>query len=694
MSQAQPAPPLSRRNTALLLAFAFVLPLLWFAPTLWHGLRSDDFLTLYYQDPDGGAAWGRAFSEFGRGWFGVRDLYRPLVSMSFAAQFAFGNGEAWLHVGNVLLLCATSCAVALLAVRLGKDRAWQAGAAAAVVVTLHGASVEPTAWVAARTAGLDVCFGAFAALAFVRRLQGAGGALPALAFAALALLSREGALALPVWLFALDLLQDPRRPWRRRLALHAGVAALVLGYFALRWLLLGVLTTAEAGHSFGSRLYTTGLRTLTWLAPPGPDGSVGWLPVLCLAALLVAARRAAGRSALLLAFGALMLLPTSSLHEPIGTMTGRLVFASVPPLAVAVGLLVAAAAPRVPRLLAWGAFGAMAFSLGSGSQAWLARYGEEDVVLANVRAGLETAADAAQSGPGRPLCASMLPGLPLLQAHMWGLLGVPPYASRDLAMAGLPEAVTQDLIAPELFGDVAAVHAVTAAGGVAVTWQPERAAFEALPPAPQAVVELVRTTDGRYGATQPLPASSFAMLEVELAMPAQQVHLRLAADLPGAWAFGERRRQDAAGLSRAQFDLSHSLAVLLQAGSGRPFAGFVLEANGAPLPPTAKVRLHATVPGAGEPAFAGRRVALDEWLAGLQPPRADLPLRLYVLSPLNQAMGSVLPGQPLALGPGHRARLELARDLRAGCLLHWFWQTPPEWEGTPFRSALDWCSLR
>ena len=32
-----------------------LLALVWFWPTLWHGWRSDDFLTVYYLDRDAGA---------------------------------------------------------------------------------------------------------------------------------------------------------------------------------------------------------------------------------------------------------------------------------------------------------------------------------------------------------------------------------------------------------------------------------------------------------------------------------------------------------------------------------------------------------------------------------------------------------------------------------------------------------------
>ena len=60
-----------------------LLAVAWFWPVLSHGFRSDDFLTVYYYDRDAGAVhWGRVLEEWVRPWFGVRDLYRPLVSFT------------------------------------------------------------------------------------------------------------------------------------------------------------------------------------------------------------------------------------------------------------------------------------------------------------------------------------------------------------------------------------------------------------------------------------------------------------------------------------------------------------------------------------------------------------------------------------------------------------------------------------
>ena len=64
--------PISRRvSWWLLLPALLALGVFW--PTLAHGWRSDDFLTVYYLDRESEAVrWGRVFEEWARPWFGGR----------------------------------------------------------------------------------------------------------------------------------------------------------------------------------------------------------------------------------------------------------------------------------------------------------------------------------------------------------------------------------------------------------------------------------------------------------------------------------------------------------------------------------------------------------------------------------------------------------------------------------------------
>jgi hypothetical protein len=686
-----------RPAPVLLFLWSLVLAFAWFWPALVHGFRSDDFFASYYWDADRGANWSRAFGEFVRPWFGVRDLYRPIVSLSLAANFELGSSALGFHVVNTLLLAITAFAAAMVAMRLVPLRRGFAAAIAAAVVVVHPASVETTAWISARTAGLEVCFATLAAWAFVRRMQGAGTMLPVLLAGACALLSKEGAVMLPLLLVALDVAESPRRPWRERWRLHAAVIGMVVVYFVWRRWLLGVVGTAEAGHSMLDRVAVTAVRAVTWVAPSDPDQHVHWLSVLSLLVLLAAAAMSTrARSAWLLACGAALLLPSSQLREAIGLMSGRLVFSSVPLLSVVVACCAADAVGRRPaKWIAWLALGALLGSLGVAGRAWLQRYGEEDALLSDVRRELAIAA--AGGEPGRPIGCSMLPGLPLLQTHVWGLLGVRPFAERDLGLATLAGMLQLDPDCPGLFGDAAIAHALAELGGGVVTWNPDARTFVPVRRPERLRVELVHDAidAGVFAAPAVLPATAFAAIEVTAVAPVGSIRLRLRDDVEGAWAFGAIEQTLAPPQRTATFDVTHALAVQLFAANGAPFRGFVIECDGAPAPAGTVVVAHATLP--TEPLrapFVGREVAVAELVKALQPPRQDLPLRLYLMTPLRTMGLDAVVGSAFRVPSVEQDRLRLSAAMVDGCAAHWYWQTPPGYSGSPWRSGLDWCRLR
>ena len=59
------------------------------------------------------ASWGRVLEEWVRPWFGVRDLYRPVVSLSFGVNWALSPSPFGFHLLNALLLAGTATAVAV-----------------------------------------------------------------------------------------------------------------------------------------------------------------------------------------------------------------------------------------------------------------------------------------------------------------------------------------------------------------------------------------------------------------------------------------------------------------------------------------------------------------------------------------------------------------------------------------------------
>ncbi|MBL8731530.1 MAG: hypothetical protein JNN13_04085, partial [Planctomycetes bacterium] len=324
----------ARQRLATVAVFGFAL--VWFWATLQHGPRNDDFLTVYYFDREHAAvAWQRVFGEFTRGWFGVPYLYRPLISLSLGIDRALSPTLASAHLTNVLWLGLTAVAVATTAARLAPRLPWLAALGAGTAVVLHPAAVEPTAWIAARTTGMQVAFLALAGSAYVRCVQSSTRPTAWLTFAALALLCKEGAVMLPVLLGMLDLLAAPACPLRQRLRRLAPAFALLLAWALLR-LGLGIAFGDGQPHGLDERLGNLAHRATQLVAPIATDGGRPWWPALLLLTLPALLRWRA-RTLLLPFAAALLLLPTSHMAES-GTLDGRLVFDGVPLIALLVGL--------------------------------------------------------------------------------------------------------------------------------------------------------------------------------------------------------------------------------------------------------------------------------------------------------------------------------------------------------------------
>ncbi len=676
------------------LSLVLVATFAWFWPTLAHGFRSDDFLMGYYADAQGGGAFSRAFAEFGRGWFGVRDLWRPLVSLSLAIDFELGAGALGFRASNVALVGIAAFATGCTAARLSRRRPVLSGAVAAALVLLHPAAVEPAAWISARTTGLEVALGALATAAFVRRLDGIGSPLVAPLLLALALASKEGAVAVPCLWLAIAIGRAPAGQHAAAFRRLVPAGIVVLSYFVLRKLVLDVFTTAEVGHGLMDRLTVLAVRSATWIAPPTPNGAGAWLALAACFALYFAVARDVRRLAAAIAIAGLLLLaPTSHSFEPIGTMTGRLVFPAVPALAIAIALVVAGAESRRARVVAITAALATATVYATCSASWITRYGEEDREIASVRAALADATT--NAAPGRPMAISMLPGLPLLQTHLWSMLGVPPFAPRELALVGLGEMLLRDPEWPGLYGDAAMAHAFAEFGAGTLAWEPVSRRFTAVPRPLSLEVELMHGGGGVFAASEALPATAYATVRVESSAPCQRIALELVDDVQGEWALGRVEQEVEAGVRRATFDLTHSVAVLLRAGNGSVFRGLRVSVDGRPAGSSVRVVARATVDGVATAApMAGRELTVEEFVAALQPPRADLPLRLYLGSTGRTLSCDVLPGRALELPIVEQQRLELARDLVPHGSVHWFWQTPPSHRGTPWRSPIDWVRLR
>lgn len=173
----------------------------------------------------------------------VQALYRPAVTVSFALNYALGGLDPFgYHLVNILLHAANTLLLFAL-VHLLSRRTLFAGAAAALF-GLHPIGTESVAWVAQRSELMGAFFALGTLLLYIsvfppegRRDRRAGRSVllqvcGVLAFF-LALLSKEGAIALPGVLIIYDL-AFKRAPGRWvRLAPYLALTAVYVGTLAL-----------------------------------------------------------------------------------------------------------------------------------------------------------------------------------------------------------------------------------------------------------------------------------------------------------------------------------------------------------------------------------------------------------------------------------------------------------------------------
>ncbi len=669
-----------------------LLALVWYWPSLWHGFRSDDFLTVYYYDRDaGGVKWGRVVEEWVRPWFGVRDLYRPFVSLSFGANWALSTTPFGFHLVNVLLLAGTATFVAAAASRLAVARPRLAGLVAGALVVLHPAAVEPTAWIAARTTGLQVFWSAVAYWSFLRWRDGDGGRWLPLLATALACASKEGAVLLPASLVALDLLRGRLPGWR----VHLPFFGLVGGYLLFRWCLLGVFTTAEEGHTVGERL-NGALALLRQLAMPPAGGAAGslWMLVPC-AALGMAALAGARAALWCLPWAALLMLPgTTHVQLSANELAGRFVFDAVPALALFAAVVVGGQHARA--LLATASLAALGALVlfASGSLVHLRVYGEQDRVIAKLQQELLAAAK--DAGPGKPFGVVGLPKLPLLQPALWGFLTQRPFARQDLPVVGLENMLTRDPGAPLVFANTTAVHALVANGAGCAVWNGATNSLVPMGKAASDVVDFVRDPADarRFVPPRLLPPTAVGALEIVSSGPVASWRLQVLGNLEGPYAKAAFTAAPVPATAVWWLDLTGVLPWFVAATVGGGPAGVELTGDGQALPAGSVVRAHAVLPTLslpGEVPAVVRREELVRWLVPSQPARAAV---LYLLLPTGLFAVASASGSALALDPATRSQLDFVCDVLGPCRVHWFWQAEGGSAGPAQRSGFGTCIVR
>lgn len=664
----------------------------WFWPSLWHGFRSDDFLTVYYYDRDAGAVqWGRVVEEWVRPWFGVRDLYRPFVSLSFGANWSLSSAPFGFHLLNVLLLAGSATFVAASAARLAVARPRLAGLVAGAIVVLHPAAVEPTAWIAARTTGLQVFWSAVAYWSFLRWRDGNGGRWLPLLATALACASKEGAVLLPVSFLGLDLLRGRLPRWR----VHLPFCCLVGGYLLFRWCLLGVFTTAEEGHTVGERL-TGGLALLRQLAMPPAGGAVGSLWLLAPLGLFGLGALAGARSALwCLPWAGLLLLPgTTHVQLADRELAGRFVFDAVPALALFVALVVGGQRPRARLAVVGTAALGLLGLLASGSRAHLQVYGEQDRVIAKLQQ--ELFAKAAAAGPGQPFGVVGLPKLPLLQPALWGFLTQRPFAPQDLHVVGLENMLTRDPGAPRVFANTTAVHALVANGAGCAVWNGATDSLMPMGKASDEVVDFVRdpADPRRFVPPRLLSPTAVGALEIVSPVPMASWRLQVLGNLEGPYAQAPFTAAAAPATAVWWLDLTGVLPWFVAATVGGGPAGVELTGDGQALPAGTVVRAHAGLPAVPTPVVVPGIVRREELVRYLVPPQPAQAAVLYLLLPTGLFAVEAAAGSAPGLDAATRSQLDFVCDVLGPCRVHWFWQVEGGPDGPPARSGFGTCVVR
>ena len=193
------------------------------------------------------AIWTSPYWPAGQG----NGLFRPLTTTTYAASWAIGGGSFFPFLAVNLLLHAAVCLLLLFLLRnLFPRRPWIVWGGA-LLFAVHPIHVEAVVGIVGRAETLAALFVLAAALAWLRGEQAGGRAARLLAplFWLLALLSKEGSIALPGLLLAHRLGWLPSKAAGRRLraadALWAIAALLAL---ALRIRALGGLDAPGAAY--------------------------------------------------------------------------------------------------------------------------------------------------------------------------------------------------------------------------------------------------------------------------------------------------------------------------------------------------------------------------------------------------------------------------------------------------------------
>ncbi|GAB4303348.1 MAG: hypothetical protein Fur0034_19150 [Desulfuromonadia bacterium] len=200
----------------------------------------------------------------------VTPYYRPVTVTSWGIDWLIFRGNpAGSHLLNILIHWGASILLFSIALRL--TGGFSPSLAAALLFAVHPAGVESVAYVAARADILCTLFMAGSFLAYLR-FRDSGRmrqALLSLLLYLLALLSKEPAVMMPLFLLAAQWGEREQTPLRRLLAPPLAAALLVAAYLFLRSHLLSRTSWDQTPllERFWTSIHVTGKYLLTLLFP-------------------------------------------------------------------------------------------------------------------------------------------------------------------------------------------------------------------------------------------------------------------------------------------------------------------------------------------------------------------------------------------------------------------------------------------
>ena len=207
------------------------------------------------------------------------NYYRPLFLLWLRLNYAlFGAAPAGWHATSILCHIVATCLVFRIAQQLTGDR--MIGFAAALLFGLHPAHIENVAWISGVTDPLMACFVLGSCAAFLNFLSSRKVSQLAwsLGLFALALLSKETAVVLPLLIFALSLVrpgitQNNRAPNTRQ-ADHPPHKAVAAMRQAAPYVLLALIYAGVRYWALGGFAHPT-------ISIPWTEVFLTWPSVLC-----------------------------------------------------------------------------------------------------------------------------------------------------------------------------------------------------------------------------------------------------------------------------------------------------------------------------------------------------------------------------------------------------------------------------